>query len=296
MRSVKNLLLVIPALLLVTAAAKAPASSIPLPDDFAHEGIATGAGNSFYVGSLKDGDVYAGDLRTGQGRLLVDAPAGRVAVGMTVEDAHGRLWVAGGSTGHGYVYDARTGDALADITLTTGASLVNDVTVTKDAAYFTDSFNPLLYVVPIGPGGALGVAQTLEVTGPASARGVPVGLNGITATPNGKTLIVAHSELGQVFTVDPASGVSTAIEVPPGSITPGTPDGILLDGRTLWVVENFANRLVGLRLSPDLASGTLDAVLTDDDVAGRFRVPSTVAEHGNTLALVNARFDLGLPP
>ena len=59
--------------LLVTPASAAPRpSSIPLPDDFQPEGIAVGEGNTFYVGSLRDGDIYRGDLRSGAGALFVD--------------------------------------------------------------------------------------------------------------------------------------------------------------------------------------------------------------------------------
>ena len=42
---------------------------IPLPDGFQPEGIVTGRGTSFYVGSLRDGTIYRGDLRTGEGRV-----------------------------------------------------------------------------------------------------------------------------------------------------------------------------------------------------------------------------------
>src|SRR6187402_839160 len=69
---------------------------IDLPDGFQPEGIAT-AGQQFYVGSIPTGDVYRGSLRTGQGSLFVDAPAGRQAIGMKVD--RGRLFVAGGPTG-----------------------------------------------------------------------------------------------------------------------------------------------------------------------------------------------------
>ncbi len=34
-------------------------------------------------------------------------------------------------------------------------TFVNDVVVTRDAAYFTDSFQPVLYRLPLGPQGAL---------------------------------------------------------------------------------------------------------------------------------------------
>jgi hypothetical protein len=272
------------------------ARSVPLPNDFAPEGIATGAGNTFFAGSLKDGDIYRGDLRSGRGAVFVDAPAGRSAVGMKVERQ--RLWVAGGPTGHAYVYDTRTGATRADLTLTTAAqTLINDVVVTKHAAYFTDTFNPVLYKVPIHRNGRLGTPRTITLSGPAATIAEFPNLNGITATRDGSRLIVGHSSLGAMIVVNPANGTSRTIQVSGGMITPGTPDGILLLGRSLWVVENFAERLVEIRLSPDLKRGRISTVVTDADVGGLFRVPTTVAAaRGDRLALVNGRFDLGLPP
>ena len=73
---------------------------------------------------------------------------------------------------------------------------------------------------------------------------------------------------------------------------PGTPDGLQLEGHTAWVVENFANSLARVKLSADLTSGTVVDVITSP----LFHVPTTVARHGSTLALVNGRFDLGFPP
>jgi len=280
-------------LLTIGAAAPYP-SSIPLPDDFAPEGIAIGTGSRFYAGSLTSGDIYRGDLRSGDGGIFVDAPAGRAAAGMKVEEPRHRLWVAGGTTGHAYVYDTNTGTTVADITLApSGPTLLNDVVVTQHGAFITDSFQPVLYEVPIAPDGSLGAPRTIAVSGPAATiiPGAP-NLNGIEATPDGSRLIVGHTPLGALFTVDPATGASQPIGVTGGTITPGTPDGILLVGHSLWVVENFAERLVEIRLSPDLSHGTFGTVITSD----LFRIPTTVAVHGDDFALVNARFDVGLPP
>ena len=148
--------------------------------------------------------------------------------------------MAGGFTGHGYVYDSRDGAPLADLQLTTSfPTLINDVVVTKGGAYLTDSLNPFLYKVPIAPDGALGPPETIALSGPAAALlGFP-NLNGITATPNGNTLVVGHSTLGAVLTVDPDTGASQVIALTGGSLTPGMNDGILLDGKTLWVVEEL---------------------------------------------------------
>jgi hypothetical protein len=137
----------------------------------------------------------------------------------------------------------------------------------------------------------LGAGSTLTLTGPAAAIDPTApNLNGIEATPDGSTLIVNHTALGALFTVDPATGASASIAV--SGIVPGTPDGLLLAGRRLWVVENFANTLVRVSLSPDLSRGTIDSVITTP----AFHVPTTVARHGANLAVVNGRFDLGLPP
>ncbi|MEV0801879.1 hypothetical protein AB0I34_29565 [Kribbella sp. NPDC050281] len=277
----------------LTVAAGAPfPASIPLPNDFQPEGIATGPGATFYAGSLTTGDIFRGSLRTGKGAIFVDAPPGRSASGMKVERDAKRLWVAGGATGHAYVYSTRSGSTIKDLVLATGDSLINDVTVTEHAAYFTDTFAPVIYKVPIGHHGRIGTPQTIPLSGPAAVMGEFPNLNGIGAPRSGKWLILGRSSRGELYLVNPRTGASRTIAITGGTITPGTPDGILLDGRTLWVVENFAERLVKIRLSGDLTSGRITETFTSK----LFRIPTTVAKSGDRLALVNARFDLGFPP
>ena len=79
-----------------TAAAGRPFPAVvQLPDDFAPEGIAGGRGTTFYAGSRpgpSGGAIYRGDLRTGQGELLVAAQPGGASIGMTYDDATGVLW------------------------------------------------------------------------------------------------------------------------------------------------------------------------------------------------------------
>lgn len=283
--------LIVPAVALLTIAASAPfPSSIPLPDDFAPEGIAVGTGSTFYTGSLWDGDIYRGDLRSGTGSIFIDEDDEQAA-GLKVDERHHLLFVAGAFTGQGIVYDSRTGERVATYSFTPpGTSLINDVAVARDAAYFTDSFSPTIYRVPIAPDGTLGAAEAITVTGPASPV-EEIGLNGIDVTPNGKTLIVANTGLGGVFTVDRETGASQQIDIPGGPLPPSL-DGILLQGRTLWLVANFSNTVLEVQLAPDLSSGQVVNTITSE----LFRVPTTVAAHGNKLALVNARFDVGFPP
>ena len=257
-------------------------SPIALPNGFQPEGIAT-AGGRFYVGSIPTGAVFRGSLRTGEGSILVPAQAGRAAIGMKVD--RGKLFVAGGGTGNAFVYNASTGASLRAYALSAGGSFINDVVVTKKAAWFTDSFKAVLYRVPLGPGGRL--TTTTATTVPLSGdymHGMGFNVNGIDATPNGKTLVIVQSGTGRLFTVS-AGGVTRLIALANSESVP-MGDGILLDGKTLYVVQNRLNVVARIALSPNLRSGR---------VVGRienplFDVPTTIAEHGRRLYAVNARF------
>jgi sugar lactone lactonase YvrE len=264
---------------------------IPLPTGFQPEGIDIGDGHTFFVGSIPTGAVYRGDLRTGEGSVLIRAQTGRAAIGLDVDDRK-RIFVAGGGTGRAWVYDARTGATLASYQLAAGPpTFVNDVVVTNDAAWFTESQGAVLYRVPIGPGGALGSqadVETVPLTGDFTlAPGFNV--NGIDATPDGQTLVIVQSNLGRLYTVDTATGEADLVELSGGDVSMG--DGVLLDGKTLYVVQNRLNRIAVVALRPDLGSGTITGHLTDSD----FDVPTTIAEFGEALYAVNARFGTPSP-
>ena len=273
-----------------TAAAKRFPETITLPGATSAEGVATGIGSSFFAGDLFKGDIYRGDLRAGSASLFIDAPDGRMALGLKVDVPHDLLFVAGGFTGQGYAYDARTGADVAVLQLANPAlgTAINDVIVADGAAWFTDSFHPHLYRVPIGADGSIGAPSTLVVSGPAAHLSGDFNMNGIDATPNGKTLIVAHSGDGALYTVNPVTGASAPIA---GADVPDV-DGILFEAGRLWAVQNFRNQVTELRLNPDLSSATVERIITSP----LFQIPTTIARDGSRLAVVNAKFDTGFPP
>ncbi|HEX7173420.1 MAG TPA: superoxide dismutase [Candidatus Limnocylindria bacterium] len=261
----------------VSAGAAAFPDRIDLPDDFAPEGIAIGRGTTFYTGSLAGAGIWRGDLRTGDGSLLVEG--GGPFVGMKV-DAANRLWVAGGPAGNGYVFDAATGgDPLMVFQLAPAgaASFINDVVVTGDAAWFTDSFRGVIYRVDLATGGI----DEVDLTTLAPAEPGVFRLNGIDATPNGKTLIVVNSTDGELYRIEAATEVVSTIETGGASVAG---DGILLAGHRLYVVRNQAHVAV-IDLAPDLANGSIV-----DELTGDTDVPTTVARFGSSLYVVNARF------
>ena len=280
--------LLVLALVVVPAAAARPAEVIVLPGATSAEGIAAGRGATFYAGDLFAGDIFRGNVRRGTAELFIDAPAGRMAVGMAADLAHGLLFVAGGFTGQGYVYDLGTGATVASYQFgDPETSIINDVTVTKSGAWFTDSFQARLYFVPVSRAGVPGPSRTLALSGPAADTSGEFNLNGIQATANGKTLIVAHSANGQLYTVDPRTGSSATI----AGVSVPQVDGIVLQGRRLWAVQN-TNQVTRIRLDGHLASGVVDKVITSE----LFQVPATAARFGSRLAVVNAKFDTGIPP
>ncbi len=262
------------------AAVAAPfPSRIDLPDGFQPEGIAVGKGTTFYVGSIPTGAIYRGDLRTGFGDVIAPGGAGSAATGIAVDDQD-RLFVAGGETGQARVVDGRSGALLATYHLTTSDSFINDVVITKDAAWFTDSSNPVLYRVPLD----LTAFTTVPLTGDLVYED-GFNVNGIDATANGKTLILVQSNTGLLFTADPASGTTRQIDLDGETVANG--DGILLRGRTLFVVQNQMNRVAVIGLSTDLASGNVTTRIANDG----FDVPTTIDRFGNRLYAVNARFN-----
>jgi sugar lactone lactonase YvrE len=264
------------------AAAAAFPQVIQLPRGFQPEGIEVGRGTTFYVGSVANGAIYRGNLRTGAGAVLVTGQAGKAATGIEL-DRFNRLFVAGAGTGDANVYNARTGALIRTYDFASSDTFINDVVVTRTAAYFTDSRRAVLYVVPIGTGGALGTFRTLPLTGDFTLA-AGFNLNGIDATANGKTLIAVQSNNGLLFRIDPSTGVTRAISL--GGATVMNGDGILLTGKTLYVVQNQLNRVAVIALSPDLGSGRVVTLLTDPD----FAVPTTIDDHGRRLYAVNARF------
>ena len=131
-----------------TAAESFPAR-IDLPPGFRPEGISIGPGTTFFVGSIPTGAIYRGDLRTGEGAVLSPGGAGSASIGLDL-DEKGRLFVAGGPTGQARVVDRAVPGAVLHTRqlANTPATFVNDVVVARDAAWFTDSVNQVLYRVP----------------------------------------------------------------------------------------------------------------------------------------------------
>ncbi|HET9779342.1 MAG TPA: superoxide dismutase [Propionibacteriaceae bacterium] len=271
---------------------------IDLPKGFAPEGIESGKGTSVFVGSLIDGAIWRGDLRTGEGEVFAEGAPGRASVGIAYEASRDRLWVAGGGAavagvGDVRVYDASSGDLLAAYNEQSGVSgvgFLNDVTITKDAVYVTDSTVSELVVISLAADGSLPAAATkLPLTGDFEPT-AGFNLNGIVSSDD--VLIVGQSSTGKLFRVDPATGATDEVELSGAGLPLINADGLELHGHTLYAVRNMNNLVAVVRLGAQFASGIGLGEITDPGLD----IPTTATVAAGRLWAVNARFGTAPAP
>lgn len=238
------LLLLLLAIAAPATVAKAFPEVVPLPNGFQPEGVAIGRGPVIFAGSLANGAIYRADLRTGEGEVFIEGQEGAVAVGLSFDKRSNTLFVSGGPTGLGRVYDLSNGELLAEYQLgTPGATFINDVVVTREAAYFTDSQASVFYRVPLGSGGQLlpgAAVETIAFSGNYPFDPAAFNSNGIVATPNGRWLIMANSGAQAVYRVDPETARQQKLSwAAPRCPTP--------TGSSCWDIRSTSSRIAATR-------------------------------------------------
>ena len=275
--------------LIVLSAAVTSAQSfpdfIPLPADFGPEGIAVGNGTTFYTGSLAAstrGQILVGDLRSGEIATLV-ASDGVPATGMKHDARSNLLFVARAGSGLGTIFDAGNGDVVRSYQFHAAPTFINDVVITREAAYFTDTQAPFLYRVALGPAGEP-APDADPIPLPGTFR-----TNGIAATRNGQFLFVVDGATAQLYRLDTVTHTPVLVDL--GGATLPNADGLLLDDKTLYVVQNVRNQIAVVQLSPDYLAGEIVRVITEPFSShASTKVPTTIAEFGNALYAVTAGF------
>jgi sugar lactone lactonase YvrE len=254
---------------------------IDLPDGWQPEGVASGQGKRLFVGSIPTGSVFRVNARTGEGEIAVDVD-GRAAIGLKANQRE-RLYVAGGPTGQAFSYNGKTGADRGSLQLAPSgeATFVNDVTLARGAAYFTDSERPVIYAVERD----MSSFEEIELRGFTPRPDFD--LNGIVDASR-RTLIAVQTNVGKLWRIDARSGKARKIRLGGDKVVNG--DGLLLRGRRLYVVQNQDNRIAVVRLERNLKRGKVVRRIRNKD----FDVPTTIAAVGKSLYAANARF--GTPP
>src|SRR5690554_3889908 len=252
-----------------------------LPGDALHpEGIAyDAASDSIFVSGAGTGQILKLDRSSGEATVFIEGDGNQFTV-LGLEVAGDQLWAAGAGTGEVRSY------SLADGSLTMTAStgeggLLNDLTVSSTGdVYVTDSNRPVLYRIAAG---AIEAEEWLDFSGTAFEYIEGVNANGIVISDDDASLIIAQLGTGQLWHVDVASQEVT--EVDAGQTFEGV-DGLVLDGTTLYVIQNSANQVAKLELAEDLKSGIVAEVYTSPD----FMMPATGVLVDNQLLVTNTQF------
>ena len=246
---------------------------------------------TIFVSSTTDGTIFRGDVKSET--LTPFLPGGadgrRVAAGLEVSD-EGRLYVSGGATGLVFVYDAATGELLARLASGARPTFINDVAVARgDTAYFTDSQSPYLYRVYENASGEYVLERWIDFTGTALVYRPGFNLNGIELTPNQRYLVVVQSNTGKLFRIETATREVTEIDL--GGQTVPSGDGILLQGSTLYVLQNALGLLTEIRLDIEHARGRVVGRTTDPS----FAFPTSLDLARGRLLVVNSQFNRRAP-
>lgn len=286
----------------LSAAAQTPAPStsvlerynlppeVSFPEGVAHDPAA----GTIYTASAATGTLVRLNLKTRASEIV--APAGvLVPGGVTTTfpavlgmklDASKRLWIAGGRSGKFFIVDSQSGKVIKELAVPDPSkSLINDVALIGTAGYFTDTRAPTLWRIE-AKGNEIGSLEPwLDFTGTALQYYEGANLNGIAATADGQSLIVVQMGKGLLFRIDITSKKVSAVDTGGADLTGA--DGLVLDGRTLYVVRQTAVEIATVQLSQDLAKGTVVNRFTDPLLAW----PATAVKVGDRLLVVNTQFN-----
>jgi hypothetical protein len=270
---------------------------IPIPVGFEAEGIELGRDQDFFVGTLSwsgnltnAGAIYKGNLVTGEGQVLVP-PTGKPLVGLSYDARTDYLYAA---TGFGNpnrergvnVYAATSGRLLGEI-IFGDEMVINDVLVTDTAVYCTDSISTTLYRIPLEDDGKVfsSTVEKIEMTGFVMD---PDGknANGLVGDFDGKELLIINIRTGVLYLVDTESGAASPVNIQGDEQLFQNGDGLYMDGRTLYIMRNFAQKIAVVEISDDLTQGTFIKNLVSDD----FNIPTTITGFGNCIYAINTHF------
>jgi len=288
--------------------------AIPIPVGFEGEGIELGKGHEFFVGGFSysgvffpaemlskfAGAIYKGNLRTGEGAILVE-PTGKPVGGLSYDPRTDYLYAAtgfvdlvnGNFTDQGViVYDASSGEKIMEVGFG-GGIVLNDVLVTRRAVYVTDSINPNLWKLPLEKGGRLPSNPMAEMIPMAGFEMAPPGefnANGLVGKFDGKQLVIVNIATGVLYRVDTATGDASPLEIQGAEQLFPDGDGLYLDGRTLYILQNFSNNIAVVQLSGDLSGGEFIRNIPGEGEINPLNIATTLIGFGNSLYAINTNF------
>jgi hypothetical protein len=290
--------------------------AISIPTGFESEGIELGKGHEFFLGAFSyssvfgplfgvsheqsafAGAIYKGNLRTGHGAILVQ-PTGNPVSGLSYDPRTDYLYAATGYTDPGtgsfrdqgvIVYDASSGDLVTEITFGDGI-VINDCLVTRTGVSCTDSVNPDLYKIVLENGGRIPSTPVVEVIHMPDFEMVPgFNANGLVGDFDGRQLVIVNTSTGVLYLVDTESGDASPLQIEGAEQLFPNGDGLYLEGRTLYILQNFSNNVAVVQLSGDLTGGYFIRNIPGEGATNPLNVATTIIGFGNSLYAINTHF------
>ena len=291
------------------------AAFLALPGDSLYpEGVAAAGNGDLFVTGFGNGSV----LKITNGETVeVFKASGEdglsSAVGLQVDEARGRLWVANftadGATSDLKVYDVASGELLASLAdPDDDPHFFNEIALdAKGNAYVSDTLAPIIWRADADLSGVEVFVQDPLLDNPASDQ--PFSLNGLAITPDGHALIASVMDRidqgdGRLVYINLASKEVRDITLSGDAVRAfGGSDGMFFeDGSLIMVNVTPPASIVTAEFSEDYSSAEL---VSRDAFEEVYRRPTSSAVRDGRLWTVNSQLDhiiddengaLGTPP
>ncbi len=247
-------------------------------------GVDDRAGLVYVSATNRSGTIYRGEVGSGRLDVWQGPTPGDNGRGIDVDD-RGRVFVAGGPSAEVRVF-SRSGRLLAELPTGEPGSFLNDVRVADDGSVFvTDSSLPRIWrVSQTRAGWAIELWRDVSGTITYTPALTDFDLGGIVTTPDGDALLTTQGTTGQLWRIDLRTRRISEVALDGAPLV--NADGIVLKGRTLYVVQNFSRQITKLRLGERWRTArTQDVVATPAD-----RTFTTAKPVGGRLLLVDSKF------
>jgi sugar lactone lactonase YvrE len=114
--------------------------------------------------------------------------------------------------------------------------------------------------------------------------------NGLVGDFDGKQLVIVNISTGVLYRVDTASGEASPLEIEGAEQLFPDGDGLDLDGRTLYIVQNFQDKIAVVQLSKNLSRGKFIKNIPGEGEINPLNVPTSVIVFRDSLYAINTNF------
>ncbi|MFB3040998.1 MAG: hypothetical protein ACE1ZS_04205 [Candidatus Poribacteria bacterium] len=111
--------------------------------------------------------------------------------------------------------------------------------------------------------------------------------NGLVGDFDGRQLVIVNISTGVLYRVDTASGEASPLEIEGAEQLFADGDGLYLSGRTLYIMQNFSDKIAVVQLSGDLSRGEFIKNIPGEGEFNPLNVATTIIGFGNSLYAIN---------